>query len=278
MSLARTAQETLDVIARGGYTAPSGKAVALGVHLEAAQQRTVVYRPAELEALLAALAPSAASVAQIEVTTETTAQAGRRLVQNEHVTRVVALNFASAKNPGGGFLGGAKAQEEDLARCSGLYACLREQSVYYDANRRSPSLLYTDHIIYSPDVPFFRDDRLRFLEDPFLLSIITAPAPNAGAALSRDPTLAAPIRQVLDTRAQKVIAVAAAQRHRCVILGAWGCGVFRNDADHVAAAFAQALSDERLRGAFDRLVFAIHDPGGRNLRAFERRFGAARLL
>ena len=107
-------------------------------------------------------------------------------MQAERVARVVALNFASAKNPGGGFLGGAKAQEEDLARSSALYACMRDQRAYYDANRHEPSLLYTDHMIYSPDVPFFRDDRLRFLEDPFLLSILTAPAPNAASNERRE--------------------------------------------------------------------------------------------
>jgi uncharacterized protein (TIGR02452 family) len=278
MSLARTAQETLEVIGRGAYAAPSGKEVTLRAPLEAAVRGTVVYRPEDLDGLLVALPSLGSASAQIEVTTETTAQAGRRLAQAEQVARVAALNFASAKNPGGGFLTGAKAQEEDLARCSGLYACLREQQAYYDANRRTESLLYTDHIIYSPDVPFFRDERLRFLEDPFLLSVITAPAPNAGAALARDPTLDAHIREVLAARARKVLAVAAAQRHRCLVLGAWGCGVFRNDAGQVASAFAQALVDERLRGAFDRVVFAVYDPGGRNLRAFERQFGSARLL
>jgi len=277
MSLARTAQETLDVLERGVYTAPSGKEVALRAQVDAAVRGTVVYRPADYDALSAATTSSASSSLQIEVTCETTAEAGRRLVQSESVARVVALNFASAKNPGGGFLGGAKAQEEDLARCSALYACLREQWTYYGANRATPSLLYTDHIIYSPDVPFFRDDRLRYLEEPFVLSIITAPAPNAGAALARDPTLGEQIRQVLEARAQKVLAVAAANRHRCLVLGAWGCGVFRNDAEQVARAFAQALADERLRGAFDRVVFAVYDPGGRNLRAFERQFGAVRL-
>jgi uncharacterized protein (TIGR02452 family) len=198
-------------------------------------------------------------------------------VQSERVERVVALNFASAKNPGGGFLGGAKAQEEDLARCSALYPCLRGQRGYYDANRAAPSLLYTDHVIYSPDVPFFRDERLRLLDEPFLLSIITAPAPNAGEVLARDPALGGEIRRVLDARARKVLAVAAAERHRCLVLGAWGCGVFRNDAVEVAAAFAGALDDERLRGAFERVVFAVYDRGGgRNLRAFERQFGAVR--
>jgi uncharacterized protein (TIGR02452 family) len=277
MTLVRAAQETLDAIDRGSYVAPSGAEVSIRAAVDAAVRGTIVYRPDEHAALLATLQPAAAGAPRIELTAETTAEAGRRLVQQERVARVLALNFASAKNPGGGFLGGARAQEEDLARCSALYACLREQRSYYDANRHAASLLYTDHMIYSPDVPFFRDERLRFVEEPFALSILTVPAPNAGAALAREPGLGAEIKQLLETRAEKLLAIAAARGHRCLVLGAWGCGVFRNDPDDVAAAFARALDGERLRGAFERVVFAVYDPGGRNLGAFERRFGPVRL-
>lgn len=269
MSLAGAAKETLAAIERGAYPAPSGAQVVLRESIDAAIAGTVLYTPEALDRL----APDGrgASSARIEVTGETTAEAGSRLAQTEQVPRVVALNFASAKNPGGGFMGGAKAQEEDLARCSALYPCLLRQRGYYDANRSFPSLLYTDHIIYSPDVPFFRDRRLNFLEQPFPLSIITAPAPNAGEALARDPSVAAELRRVLDARALKVISVAAAHRHRCLVLGAWGCGVFRNDPAHVAQAFADALA--RFAGSFDRVVFAVRDPGGRNIAAFQRQFG-----
>src|SRR5262249_31356994 len=153
----------------------------------------------------------------------------RRLVEAEGEARVVALNFASAKNPGGGFLSGAKAQEEDLARCSALYTSQITQRAYYDANRAHGSMLYTDHIIYSPDVPFFRDARLELLEAPFLLSIITAPAPNAGEASRHGRGEADKVRRTLEARAGKVLAVAAAHGHTCLVLGAWGCGVFRNE-------------------------------------------------
>jgi uncharacterized protein (TIGR02452 family) len=277
-SLAQVAQETLDVLARGRYTAPFGQDIDVRVQLDAAVQGTVTYDPVALESLLRDLAVTpGAALPAIELTAESTVEAGRRLVQHEQVAHVVALNFASAKNPGGGFLGGARAQEEDLARCSGLYACLREQRLYYDCNRSETSLLYTDHMIYSPAVPFFRDQTLRFVEQPFLLSIVTAPAPNAGAALSRDPGLGDAIAAVLAARARKVLAVAAKHRHRCLILGAWGCGVFRNDPAVVVRAWTEPLRDGSFGGAFDRVVFAVYDPGGRNLSAFERQLGPARI-
>ncbi len=116
-------------------------------------------------------------------------------------------------------------------------------------------------------MPFFRDDRLDLLEEPFLASVITSPAPNAGEALRRDPDARAEIRATLERRAAHVLAVAA--QHREVILGAWGCGVFRNDPVEVAAVF-HALLDGSFRGVFARVVFAIYDRSGEKLRAFER--------
>jgi len=226
--------------------------------------------------LLAATPASAAAAApRIEVSAETTAAAARRLFTEG--TAVAALNFASAKNPGGGFLGGAKAQEEDLARCSALYPCLLTQRAYYDENRACESMLYTDHIIYAPSVPFFRDDRLDLVEEPYLCSMITAPAPNAGEALRRDPGARPAISRALARRAAKVLAVAAAEQERCLVLGAWGCGVFRNDPAEVAAVFAAALAGPRFAGAFDRIVFAIHDrtPTRATLTAFQRAFDAS---
>ena len=274
--LAKSAKGTLEAIERGGYDAPSGKPVTMRAAIDAAVRGTVLHRPDELDVLAAKSFARSSAPPLVELTTETTAEAGRRLVQRQGVARVVALNFASAKNPGGGFLGGAKAQEEDLARCSALYPCLCAQPDYYSANRACGTVLYTDHIIYSPDVPFFRDERLELLDDPFALSIITAPAPNVAAAAQQGLRIDDEIAATLARRARKVLAVAAAHEHRALVLGAWGCGVFRNDAAAVARTFAELLAADELRGAFERVVFAVYDPSGRNLGAFERQFGPAR--
>src|SRR4029079_8799885 len=113
-----------------------------------------LYTPAQASSIT--LKPTSAPRAAIEVTDETTQIAARRLVESEGVTDLVLLNFASARNAGGGFINGAKAQEEDLCRCSGLYPCLMSQPGYYEANRNNRSAIYTDHLIYSPQVPLFR--------------------------------------------------------------------------------------------------------------------------
>lgn len=266
MSLAGVAKDNLAIFERGTYIAPSGREVSVRDAVDRAVAGTVLYRPGEP----AREVPPPASTPRVEVTDESTGEAARRLVEADGVRRVVALNFASAKNPGGGFLGGAKAQEEDLARCSALYPCLLTQRAYYDANRAHGSLLYTDHVIYSPDVPFFRDERYDLIETPFVVSMITAPAPNAGEFLRHEPGGRAQVRATLERRAAQVLAVARAHGHACLVLGAWGCGVFGNDPAEVADVFGAVLA----AAPFDRVVFAVYDrrPGQSTLRAFLDRF------
>ena len=60
---------------------------------------------------------------------------------------------------------------------------------------------------------------------------------------------------------------------RLLLLGAWGCGVFRNDPAQVADGFAEALAGAHA-GAFRRVVFAVYDraKGQPALRAFRARF------
>ena len=257
------ANETLRIIADGRYAAKGGD-VEIGDAIRSAVAGTVTYKPGDVAARHAA----GAGAHRYEVTNETTSSAGRRLAIDETESRVCVLNFASARKPGGGFLGGAKAQEEDLARGSALYACLEPQRAYYDANRKHSSTLYTDHVIYSPDVPFFRDDRGGLVAPPAMLSVITAPAPNAGAI---DESERADLKPTLERRAGIVLEIAAKHGHRVLVLGAWGCGVFRNDARDVATTFRAHL-DARYGGAFDRVVFAVWDRAGPTIATFKEVF------
>ncbi len=264
--LEQVARETLALCERGTYTAPSGREVDLRAAMVAAIEGTQLYTPDRLATLAP---PPRVSTPSIEVTDETTQRAAQRLATTADV---VLLNFASARNPGGGFLRGAKAQEEDVARCSGLYPCLLTQRAYYDANRAEESVLYTDHLIHSPRVPFFRtQSRDMPIEEPFLASVITAPAPNAGQALRGDRASRAAIRETLVRRARYVVSVAAERGHRTLLLGAWGCGVFQNDPTEVADAFAAALAFVDV----DRVVFAVPKGVERNHEAFAQRFGRA---
>jgi uncharacterized protein (TIGR02452 family) len=189
------------------------------------------------------------------VTNESTLSAARRLLDT--CERAAALNFASAKNPGGGFLSGARAQEESLARDSGLFACL-DGNPMYEFHRQRSDPLYTDYAIYSPDVPVFRDDNGALLEEPYLVSFITAPAPNAKVVLERRPERRAEVSHALKERIAKVLAIAGRHGQETLVLGAWGCGVFGNRPAEVASLFREAFETYSY-GVFRRVVFAILD-------------------
>ncbi|WP_239152733.1 TIGR02452 family protein [Virgisporangium aurantiacum] len=256
--LREIARVTVEIAGAGHYRTPSGRQVTIDV--AAAVAGTRLYEPGET------LPKAAPGTPDIEVTHESTLVATRRLQGD-----VAALVFASAKNPGGGFLGGAKAQEEDLARASALYPCLRAASDFYAHHRDQRDLRYTDRVIYSPAVPVFRDDKGALLDEPYTTSFLTAAAPNAGAIHRNQPADARDLPAVLARRATRVLRVAAAHGHRTLVLGAWGCGVFRNDPATVANAFADALREV---AQFDRIVFAIRDgrSGTPVYRAFESVF------
>ena len=256
------AQENLAIIEAGGYEGADGW-IELGDEFDDAIGDTRLFQPEQLRSLLRKLSEGPGrGPAAIEVTGETTSAAARRLALDEGCEDLALLNFASGRNPGGSFLRGGKAQEEDLARSSALYACLtgEEATPYYAANRRQDTL-YTDAMIWSPQVPFFRGDQGDLLDEPFFCSIITAPAPNAGAYLGKGGD-ASKVEVVMRRRCGLVLALARAMGARTLILGAWGCGVFRNDPVLVADAFGKWLEDPRFEGAFDRVVFAVWDPKG----------------
>jgi uncharacterized protein (TIGR02452 family) len=143
------------------------------------------------------------------VVNDTTLSVANRLVSENRYQHVACLNFASAKNPGGGFLGGSQAQEESLCRASALYGSLVHQTEYYEYNRKRRTALYSDYMIFSPNVPVFRDEQGKLLENPYLLSFITAPAVNAGAVRKNEPKKVNQINSIMLSRAENVLAIAA---------------------------------------------------------------------
>lgn len=255
---AQLAKETLSILEAGTYTPKGGKPVSIRSAQRACEKGTVLYTPEALAQLEPGGSNSEAT--KFEVSKETTLEAARRLSQELSGTKVACLNFASAKNAGGGFLSGSQAQEESLARSSGLYRSQGRARVYYDENRECETCLYTDHIIYSPDVPVIRDDSGQLLDPYYTVSMITAPAVNAGALRQKEPDQVEEIGTVMRRRAGYVLSVAQAHQCEHLILGAWGCGVFQNNPEEVATIFAEHLLDGGgFAGAFGTVVFAIPD-------------------
>jgi uncharacterized protein (TIGR02452 family) len=115
-------------------------------------------------------------------------------------------------------------------------------------------------MIYSPQVPVIRDDEGELLEEPYRVSILTVPAVNAGAVRSNEPHNVDKIASTMIGRIEKLLSVAVIHRHRRLILGAWGCGVFKNDPAQVVRWFYDHLTENpAFQGVFENVVFAVTD-------------------
>ena len=274
-SRAALARETVAILDAGGYQFEDGTTVDLAARIRDCVFETVLYEPEAVERLMEeARAPGRGKVeSTISVHNETTLQGARSLAQEGH-DKIGVLNFASAKNPGGGFLNGSQAQEESLARSSALHASLMTAPDYYDYHRSRNDPLYSHRAIFSPGCPVFRDDDGTPLREPLLqVDIITCPAPNAGAVKQNRPESTALIPGTLRERAAYVLALALHKDCDALVLGAWGCGVFQNDPEMVARIFSDLLQGEVFSGRFRCVRFSVLDPGGNIFETFRRILG-----
>lgn len=265
------AKETLDVLRKGYYTSPLGMIVNFKEMQDFAVGRTKLYTPKQSDALLTNRTSSNTFQTEIEVSGDTTLDAVRNLIKEGH-RDVVCLNFASAKNPGGGFLGGSQAQEESIARATGLYPCLLKVNEYYEANRNSTSAIYTDYMIYSPRVPIFKDESGKLLPNLDVTGVITAPAVNTGVVARNEVDKLNQVVPVMKRRMEKVLAIALANQHTTIVLGAWGCGVFHNDPNEIALLFKETIAN-KFPNDFRKIVFAVYSDNKRFIKPFYKEFG-----
>ena len=207
----------------------------------------------------------------VTVTKSRTYEAAMRLSDTYPGRKIAVLNFASATKPGGGVINGSSAQEESLCRCSTLYPTLDRRFLwqsYYDVNRAAGDVLHTDACIYSPGIVICKTDE-NFpermpQEDWVTVDVISCAAPNLrntpanlynpenGQAVS---ILPADLQRLHEQRARAILAVAADKGVDILVLGAFGCGAFRNDPRVVAKAYANVMKD--CRRYFNLIEFAI---------------------
>ena len=276
IELAESARESLDIsremarhlgasaveVSRQGfYIDDHGQKIDILADVESARKGKVSLPPEET---IRDLAEHRHAQTRVQIRNESTLVAAKRLVESGLSS--VALNFANGISPGGGFLTGARAQEENLCRSSALYVTLEGDEMYTShRNRNEPDL--TDWCIYSPSVPVFRRDNGTIISTPWKLSFLTCAAPYApdvGQPRSGD---------LLAKRILRVLDVARYFGHSSLILGAWGCGAFENDPRRTARDFRSALEGP-FAGVFSDVVFAITDWSAerRFLRPFDEVF------
>lgn len=262
------AENTLTLLERGFFENKEGELIDIKSIQKRAEQNTKVYNPLMSDELIQNRNSNSLTTSTIfNVTNESTLDAVRRLI-DEGNENIACLNFASAKNPGGGFLGGSQAQEESLARSTGLYNCLLKGEEYYRENRKFKSCFYTDYMIYSPVVPILKNEEGLLLEKLYTASIITAPAVNKGVLKKGKIT---GVEEVMKQRIEKVLAVFLENGHKNIVLGAWGCGVFQNDPKDISLYFKEVI-EAKFKNEFEKITFAIYASGTHFIKPFLANF------
>jgi uncharacterized protein (TIGR02452 family) len=257
-------RETLQALERGWYESASGKRVTLDfAQMEAHARRGRLIHQG-------AIGPRPMHDAAVEVIEGDCLVHALELAAEGH--RPVCLNMASHRHPGGGYLEGAGAQEENLFRRTAYHAFIGEGAPWRPPEIRYPLPEFAG--IYSPEVPVLRgpeSERYPFLDQPRAMSFVAVAAyfqpPMEGTRLTRE------IAEKTLRKLRLIFEIALAQGHDAVVLSAIGCGAFRNPPSHMAELFAQVL-EEGWGKSFRRVRFAIIDDhnarGEGNLRPFQR--------
>eukprot|EP00759_Apiculatamorpha_spiralis_P053694 PhF_6_TR6309/c0_g1_i1/m.9562 len=194
----------------------------------------------------------------------------------DHGLNPVVLNMASAKRPGGGYLSGAGAQEENLFRRSSYSLQLLPKDYPLD-----------NCVMYTQDVLVFRDSEANgyaLLPAPIKTSFIACAA-KSHPMLVNNTTLCPADAANLKEKIRLLLSAAVDQGHDSMVLSALGCGAFCNPPNHVAKIFHEVITNH-FPEAFHTIVFAIfddhnarkeHNPEG-NVAPFRKVFGISKKL
>ena len=217
-------------------------------------------------------------------------------------SRVAVLNMASHSSPGGGFLSGAMAQEEALCYRSSLYLSLHKR--YYPWRQKMG--------IYTRDVVIVRDDyasghKLLIPSPPLdvqpkhldldldllpVVSVLSIAAvrrprvrrvrestPSGDGHVLREVFASQDARDLTKDKMRLCLRMAGLHGHRRLVLGALGCGAFRNPKEEVASCWLEVLQDAEFQGGrWEEVVFAVYDVRNEgNFEVFEKTLGGVKV-
>lgn len=199
------------------------------------------------------------------------------------------LNMASRRQPGGGVLSGAGAQEESIFRRTDIFKYLYQFSdigKQFGIEQRPERYPLDRNFggIYTPGVQVFRKGEkdgyeLRYSYKVDIISVAGMNRPELKDKEHVADYLVEPIKNKMRT----ILRIALLHGHTCLILGALGCGAFRNPPSHIARMFHEVFEEAEFKGKFDEVHFAIledhnshqaHNPDG-NLKPFIEEFATA---
>ncbi|MCD7807828.1 MAG: TIGR02452 family protein [Erysipelotrichaceae bacterium] len=190
--------------------------------------------------------------------------------------KVLVLNLASATEPGGRTRKGASAQEENLCQRTSLLLSLESDDAkkYYEYNKSLKTRMGSNAIMISPNVEVIKDTSFALLDEPFEIAVMSCGAPMIRLGL--EGMSQEEYEALLYKRIQGMLVVAASQNYHHLILGAFGCGVYGNDAAIVSDMFYKVIQDFNSNQIFESIDFAVlcNPKKDYNYQEFSRNFKA----
>lgn len=203
---------------------------------------------------------------------------------------ITVLDFADYLKPGGMFMEGSMAQEESICHKSNLYNILTYVDLFGDHFadnkkdfQKSKNHAYSDACIMIPSVVFADDEQIQ--KKRTVADVIVLAAPNK-RHLDTDNLTESDFDYALRKRIEMIFkasymfykkrGIITEDEHikfseenvkQTLVLGAFGCGVFKNDPHRVAEIMIDCIS-KGYANMYDRVIFAI--PPGYNHDAFSR--------
>ena len=274
-------KDTTAAIKAEAYTTLSGKKIEL--NLKPMVSGSVCYH-AELPVQQVA---DAAGGTRVMVEMNDCLLAAQRLVSEGY--NPALLNFASAGHPGGGVETGARAQEETICRRSTLtrsiYAFDPKYAAKYGYEHKAGNNYPLDNLdfsaVYSPSVTVFKEGmECTPMENPYQVAVITCAALNLNGKyslkLTTDGHMPEQAKDITRNKVRTIFRIALTHGHDSLVLGAFGCGAFKNPPAEVASIFHEILEEPEFKNKFRLVTFSIiedHNSNNRNLKAFEKAFG-----
>ena len=183
------------------------------------------------------------------------------------------LNMASRRHPGGGVMLGAGAQEESLFRRTNLFRSLYQFTEYFINH-----VWYKKYItpvstgecypldrnfggIYTPGALLFREDEqhgYKLMESPECLSVISVAGMNRPKI--KDAThIADDLIEGTKNKMRTILRIGLRHGHDSLVLGALGCGAYRNPPSHIAKLFHEVFEEPEFKNKYRLISFAILD-------------------
>lgn len=277
---AKEFRNTVEIVNQGHYVAESGEEYVFPNDSDMMRNTVFYVREIRMDDIPPRDEPTIVEVQNIDCL-----YAGVQLKEQGYNPAV--LNMASRRNPGGGVTTGAGAQEETLFRRTNLFRSLYQFAPYAEQYGIKPShhqypLDRNYGGVYTPNAIYFRESEQKgyaLLEKPVCLSFITVAGMNR-PDLTDYGMIADHHVEPIKNKIRTIFRIGLIHGHDSLVLGALGCGAFRNPPRHVARLFHEVMDEPEFKDKYRRVIFAIlddhnahqkHNPVG-NFRPFAEEF------